>query len=397
MAGRVHLHVVADDRTGALETAGALAGALGRSIPVRAGHGPGRVVNIETDSVADAGSDVVVVDLGTRAGGSERAAEVAGAIERTTTLTTTTSTTATDAAVVLCGHKIDSTLRGHWAVELLARQRVSGAPVVVIPALPELGRRCVDGTVVLDGVDEERHGADPDRWRPAAHLRRAGADRVHHLGVGDPVAEVNVGARAVTVVDASSTQDLDRIAASLVAALAERSSGGVRWPIVAGTSAAIAAMGRAMLGRMPRAAPPPIARRSDHSEVILICGSLHPMARRQLGELERRGDPSVVAFATDVPAVPPRPPDRHRAAVELARRARAAACAAPNAALVLIGGDTAAAVLGEDQVTVHGMLGPGTAWGEGADGRCVVSRAGGFGDVDDLVDLVDRLRGTLQA
>jgi uncharacterized protein YgbK (DUF1537 family) len=61
--------------------------------------------------------------------------------------------------------------------------------------------------------------------------------------------------------------------------------------------------------------------------------------------------------------------------------------------VVVLGGDTAAAVLGDRTVLVGGMVAPGTAWCRRDDGGPVwVTRSGAFGGPDALVELVS---GTL--
>jgi uncharacterized protein YgbK (DUF1537 family) len=83
------------------------------------------------------------------------------------------------------GHKIDSTLRGNWADELVAR--AEQRPVLLVPALPEFGRVCSGGEVLEHGrpVHEGAAGTDVRRRvtssRPAVHLRAVGAASVHEL------------------------------------------------------------------------------------------------------------------------------------------------------------------------------------------------------------------------
>jgi uncharacterized protein YgbK (DUF1537 family) len=74
----------------------------------------------------------------------------------------------------------------------------------------------------------------------------------------------------------------------------------------------------------------------------------------------------------------------------------------PYDALVLIGGDGALAVLdrlGAAQIEIVDNLAPGTPCGTvlggTAHGLQVVTRSGGFGDVDALVHIVNRLRHPL--
>ena len=85
----------------------------------------------------------------------------------------------------------------------------------------------------------------------------------------------------------------------------------------------------------------------------------------------------------------PRPPASRR------RSPRCAAKAAGLAVIVVIGGDTAAMVLGKAPVRVLGSVAPGTAWVVSPRYHLpVVTRAGGFGDERALVDL---LWGTLRS
>jgi uncharacterized protein YgbK (DUF1537 family) len=59
-------------------------------------------------------------------------------------------------------------------------------------------------------------------------------------------------------------------------------------------------------------------------------------------------------------------------------------------AIVVIGGDTADAVLGPERLDVGGLVVDGTPWSlrPGQDGPLIVTRAGGFGGPDALVELV---------
>ena len=91
-----------------------------------------------------------------------------------------------------------------------------------------------------------------------------------------------------------------------------------------------------------------------------------------------------------------RPPVNLRAdgavvALELATRAHDYLAAHPCVLVVLLGGDTADAFLGERAVRIHGSVGVGMAYGTvEVDGRSVrvVSKPGGFGATNALVDLL---------
>jgi len=76
-------------------------------------------------------------------------------------------------------------------------------------------------------------------------------------------------------------------------------------------------------------------------------------------------------------------------AVALAGRARARMAARSFRTVVLIGGDTAAAVLGADPRRVGGTVAPGMPWSRDrrGGGPLVVTKAGGFGGQNALVEL----------
>ena len=59
-------------------------------------------------------------------------------------------------------------------------------------------------------------------------------------------------------------------------------------------------------------------------------------------------------------------------------------------AMVVIGGDTADAVLGPERLDVGGLVVDGTPWSlrPGRDRPLIVTRSGGFGGPDALVDLL---------
>jgi uncharacterized protein YgbK (DUF1537 family) len=368
MIAQTTLHVAADDRTGALEVAAALAD---RGV----GGADGVPVTVWPDTAA---LDLGVVDLASRHVPPHVAAARASALG-----------TRTPAA-----HKIDSTLRGNWARELVARHITTRLPVLLVPALPALGRVCVDGVVLNAGrpvheTIDARHAVAHSR--PAEHLRAAGASDVTEL-TRDDVATWLDAPRGLAVVDASSDADLDAIVGL--------------WPraavLLAGTSAAIAATAGSR--------PAPVARRIS-GPAFIVCGSANPVARRQLAVAADRGTTiakdaasaiSALAARRDTILATPIPDgsvDSSRADAEAARFAaeveEVAEKAAGLAVIVVIGGDTAAAVLGSAPVRVLGSVAPGTAWVVSPRyRRPVVTRAGGFGDERAIADL---LWGTLRA
>jgi 4-hydroxythreonine-4-phosphate dehydrogenase len=362
------LFVVADDRTGAWETAAALADA---------GAGPIEVVVWPAVPRGRIG----VIDVGTRH------LTPAEARERVASMPPAGRT----------GHKIDSTLRGNWPEELAAWTVT--APVLLIPALPVLGRTCVDGVVLDHGrpVHDSSAGSDVRRRvttsRPAESLIAAGVTDVEDsLGVDDVMGWLEHPG-GVRIADAS---DGDTIAAMVGAW-----SAGPADVVLAGTSAVIAAAAPFVTERRP-----PETFESVSAPVLIACGSVHPAARAQLADVARRGvavvtladdvtvralaESRALVLATEIPVGDVGEPLAVAAATTLARGVDELCRRVVVGALIVIGGDTAAAVFGDAPATVHGSVAPGTAWASvGGFDLPIVTRAGGFGGEGALFDLIN--------
>lgn len=357
--------MAADDRTGAIESAAALAD-----------HGAGPVpVVVWPYRAPEHGSGAVeVVDLETRHLSPAEAAERAIAVERPGP----------------AAHKIDSTLRGNWSVELVARHTASGRPVLLVPALPALARTCVDGVVLDHGRPVHEGPPDPRSRvltsRPAELLGDP-ADVVE-LHDADAVGAWLADPKGIAVADASTDADVG----STVAAWRESPD-----VVLAGTSAVIGAIAGGP------AAPEPMP--AVDGPVLVVCGSVHPMARAQIAELEHHGvtatslvdeltvrtlrDEGRLVLATEIPFGDVDTPLAIAAVTTLARGVRELLDQVDVGALVLLGGDTTAAALGDADVVVHGTVAPGTAWAT-VEGLAmpVVTRAGGFGSDHALVELL---------
>jgi uncharacterized protein YgbK (DUF1537 family) len=377
------LVVAADDRTGALEVAGRLADAGNGPVTVTAW--PDVPTDLPTDVVdADGGAAstdrVVVVDLGTRHL-SQREARY-----RATSLT--------------CGarsaHKIDSALRGNWADELAGR--AERCPVLLVPALPEFGRVCIGGEVLEHGrpVHEGAAGTDVRRRLASSHpstlLRAAGAQTVEEIADVEQVRTWLAAPSGVVVADAQDDDDIAAIVDAWQRAATE--------VVLAGPSAVVGRgiVGDAPIGRLQLGAGP----------VLVVCGSVHPAAREQLEFAERRGMPVTtladditarqleehgsLALVTEIPVGDVDEPMAVAAAASLARGVADLRDRVALAALVVIGGDTAAAVLGHRPALVHGTVVAGTAWATlGDDPLPVITRSGGFGSDAALDDLLREL------
>lgn len=373
--------IAADDRTGALETAGALAHDGAGVVPTLTSLG----------GVSGLGSRAAVVDLATRHVAADMAATRAVDVD--------------SIGAVRYGHKIDSTLRGNWASELVARHAATGRPVLVVPSYPALGRTCVGGVVLVDDVPVHEGAAGHDvrapvsNSRPADALRAAGAlDVVGCHNLTDVVDWLEVPG-GIAVADAATDNDLAAIANRWV---------GVDGVLLAGTSAAIGSAGARLFDSEERNARPAV-----DGSVLVVCGSAHPMAVEQVARAEQRGalvlrdeyELALDAAAAGRPTVlatptspsPPEPTSAVSAASALAAFARVVSAIAAThrlGALVVIGGDTATEVLGPERLDAGGLVGDGTPWSlrPGRERPLIVTRSGGFGGPDALVEL---LWGTL--
>ncbi|CAB4364227.1 MAG: hypothetical protein F2681_01220 [Actinobacteria bacterium] len=325
--------VAADDRTGAFEVAALIAQALG--------EGPVLV------TVGAPAAESGVVDLATRGLGAADARTIAAGIE---------------SRDGWAGHKMDSTLRGNWAVEARARRQVGGRRVVVLPGWPDLGRTCVRGVVRL--FDEQV--GDMRQHMPEATFVPHAAGLAAWVRTGGGLAVCDVPDTETMYAMAATLADVDP--AEL---------------LVVGPAGPLAAAFAAHVGRplMPSASRPEVGER-----VLVVCGSANSTSRRQIERLRMsRPDVEVLAVPvlTDDADLNPWP------ARELAERARVRIGELQPSALVIIGGDTAAAVLGDAPRRVGGMIGPGMPWGldEHGVGPLVITKAGGFGGLNALIDL----------
>jgi uncharacterized protein YgbK (DUF1537 family) len=233
--------------------------------------------------------------------------------------------------------------------------------------------------------------------RPGEHLRMAGAS-VKELDSAEHAARwMHDGAAPFAVCDATTTADLEAL--------------GTLWAstdglLLAGPAAVIGAGAGVVSSRIPSSAP------AMSPPVLIVAGSLHGAARRQIEALVAMGaatvliGPSVVeedldvagralaaggtvVLTTAVPAVIPVSHDEATRTVDaLAAACRQVLAAVDIATLIVLGGDTAAEVLGPEPLAVGGTVAAGTPWARRRDGLLVVTRAGGFGTEAALVDLL---------
>jgi len=394
--------VVADDLTGALDTAAPFAAHGWRTRvvpwPAAAVRAPRRALRA---AVADAAADgdVVVIDTASRhvasreAGRRVRAAiEAAAAVRRPT------------ARRFAFYKKIDSTLRGNVSAELAAFRDATGvACVPIAPAFPAQGRVTRGGAVFVDG-------------RP---LRRSAAARdVRGAAASGDVAALLPG--GLEVLDAASDAELRRVARNLARA--------DRLGALAGSGGLASALA-ATLGSPARAPHPRVA-----GGVLVVSGSAHPVAHAQVRALAAGGTLALVvpadgrrtardfeatvrlageALRSGRPVAIVAPPLAGQARVtaraarvmagRLAHVVRRVVTSAPVGALMIVGGDTTAAVvavMGWAPLAVAGALQPGVALvalttpgreGAGSAPAWLVTKSGAFGDPQTLRRLLRRL------
>jgi uncharacterized protein YgbK (DUF1537 family) len=357
------LRLMADDMTGALDSAAGLVGAFG---PLAVGIRPE--------------GTCPVLDTNTReAGPEEAAARVAG----------------------WSGHlapqpgrlsllKLDSLLRGHAGAELAALVRaLPFVRVVIAPALPAQGRITRGGRQLLRIAG---------LWQPtgedlAASLAAAGLAPAFRQP-GDPALP------GLSLFDAETDAELDRIVRAVLAQPAP-----VLW---VGSGGLAAALGRA-LGSRPDA-PPPLP-----GPLLGLVGTDHPVMRGQLAGLPDRpvelSDHPVeecaglvrtlarkgCAFACcRLPAGLDRPAAQRRIAAIFG--SLVARMPSPGA-LFVSGGETLRglmAPLGVERIEVIGEWEPGAPVSRLAGGRWaglpLVSKSGAFGAPDFLARLVATLQ-----
>ena len=358
-------------------------------------------------------------------------------------------------------NKVDSTLRGHAGME--ARAALSPEPAdqaravereawlgprvaLLAPAFPAQGRTVIDGQLLIDGVPltETEVGRDPLSPAPASDVREVvtanvGAEpasvslaEVRRPGaLSSVVAGLSETPPAFVAVDAETDADLDAIAA-----VALQAGGDV---VLAGSGGIAAAVARAIADDQRPVAPdsPEVAA----GPVLAVAGSQREVTARQIEQLRATRDVCVVdmdaALLLDDDAAPAERDrvlalgaerlrggghlvlrlsapgggeglageadalrTRQALAGELGVAAYRLCRRTPAGALMLVGGDTAQAVLravGADGIVLRGEPLPGVAAGAIEAGLLagvtVVSKAGAFGGPETLVRLLDYLEG----
>ena len=341
--------------------------------------------------------------------------------------------------------KIDSTMRGSITAQIDGalrgwQQHHGGAFAVVCPAYPAMGRTVDQGQLRVNGepVESTAVGRDPVTPVSTSDLSTLiPGSRSIRLGDGTAtehahrLAEAAGTDGATVVVDAVTDADLDQLAA----ALSELGP----WAVPVG-SAGLAAALAARWGSDAGLTEQPGLTGSPAERVLVVVSSLHDVSRSQavqlisaaadddllvlrpaLADVRTRASALAWAAAQELPVSQRTtlllsPTDRGSApntltGAEIADGLAAiagvllaeailpqTAATSRQAALVLMGGDGARAVLREtaaQSVVVAGALQEGVPVGvvDGgtAHGLRVVTKAGGFGNPDSLTDIVHQL------
>jgi uncharacterized protein YgbK (DUF1537 family) len=290
--------------------------------------------------------------------------------------------------------KIDSTLRGHVAMETGETFEGWGCRrAVIAPAFPEMGRRLIDGRLEVHGVASDISVSDLFAQERFSSLVTTSEPAVCG-GVLRDLAEASKNQTGLAFVcDSTRPDTLDAIVDALWDLRAD-----TLWVGSAGLARALAR--RLADERARRQAAPQIASFEPRAGGrVLFIGSMHQVTNRQCAEFEAAGETSVIltpAGQRDAARALQDGRDvlvrmRNDTPEDLAAMVNAIAAAAP-AGLVLSGGDSAVRVCEAAKVTALRLLGEvetgvpwGTCRGGAFDGLPVVLKSGGFGGADTLL------------
>ena len=255
----LRLLMIADDFTGALDTGVQLAA-----------HGiPTQVVVGQADLSA-CSSTVLVVDTETR---HLPAAKAAKAVEELTR-------SAVENGVGCIYKKTDSALRGNIGAELAALLKASGARnLPFLPAFPQIGRTTEKGVHYIKGVpvNESPFGIDP--FEP---VRCAEVTKLIHLQTDVPAQSLQPGETAadktgILVYDAATAADLEAAGQQLF-------QNGTP-PVLAGC-AGFAAFLPELLGLSDGSV---VETPQLDPRLLVLCGSVNPITLRQMDTAEKAG------------------------------------------------------------------------------------------------------------
>jgi uncharacterized protein YgbK (DUF1537 family) len=275
--------------------------------------------------------------------------------------------------------KIDSTMRGSVQGQIAGalaawRTRYPDARAIVCPAYPRMGRTVESNRLLVHG------------------------EAVEHTVIGrDPVTPVTTsdmsallpGSAEIRVVDAATDADLTTIAESI-------SAGGASI-IAVGSGGLAEALSRTWSESLPGMQPQPdrgVITKQKNARILLQVSSMNPVSLAQVAWL-KAVFPDVVVLSS-----PAQRGDSAAVAQNLAHEFAEQVEREQWDILGLIGGDGARETL--KQLGASGIrivdsllegIPLGLVVGGKADGTPVFTKAGGFGEEDALVRLVERMKG----
>ncbi len=361
--------LVADDLTGAADAAVGFAEAGWRSEIVI------DVASLRSASDADDRPVLLAVDAETRHAGAADA--------RSSTAAAVSALRAAGAERLFL--KIDSTMRGSVPSQIeggLAAWSRPGSPAsaAVCPAFPAHGRTVVAGELLVDGRPVHVSPAADD---PVAPVTTSSMSALVPAGSRGSIEAI--GGTPAVLVDAETDDDLESIAHAV-----SRADTAVVAVGSGGLSAALAAQWRVGAASAQGSAAP---------GVLFAVSSLHPVSRAQVVHLRSRlgALDDLVVAPEEVFA------DAAHAATLFATEVADTLARRPFGALVLVGGDGAAAVLRRlhaQRVVIGAQLlrgcPSGVIAGGTADRLTIVTKSGGFGDTATLSTLLDLLGSAAQ-
>ncbi len=264
--------------------------------------------------------------------------------------------------------KIDSTLRGPVAAELLAAQQsMRSRAVLLAPAFPSEGRTVQGGVLQVQDASGSVQQISigecfPEDLRRQLALIARPAEIALALGSG----------KTILVCDSATQQDMEALASAGLAAE------GMLFAGSSGLARALASVS---------GAPASQEELPSAGRTLVICGTVHPVTELQLRQIEYGRLPDATLL-------------RIRCGPGDEERIRAASSSADPHAWVLTGGETALLALralGVESLLLRGEFAPGIPWavaqGGLADGKIVVTKSGGLGAASALNQLLQRLSG----
>lgn len=302
--------------------------------------------------------------------------------------------------------KVDSTLRGNVVAETLALMQATGrAGAIVAPAFPAQGRTVSGGIVHVKGTPLPQTAFARDKLSPPplAPLQEVFAASVPARAVASSAPELGSKDTGVLVVDSADDADLDAVVHAIqpnLGAWLLAGSAGLTQALARGCFRGSGASGGtgqvqgtivfAVGSRASQSAEQveALAAQADTSVLRAPNGRLQNDAIPESRNLVLKATADDAGLEGDAAQVAA---DMARHAIDVARRTRAQA-------MVATGGDTAIAILaasGNPSLQVLGDLMPGIPYARiRIDGAplWLVTKAGGFGGRETFRELVHKLR-----